>query len=112
MNGLLKFVGLIVLGSVSAVAQEAPDYAIKLQQPLKSGQRYKLTATGRDTSTNSMTVADEVVKKESENSTYEFESIVTVIEVDAGGRPTKESHSVTKFFKSKGGTNQSLFSKG
>jgi hypothetical protein len=58
MNTSFALGSLVVLVAASVAAQ---DYAIKMQQPLKVGQRYKLTAVASDSSENSVTSEQRVL---------------------------------------------------
>jgi len=96
MKTLFAVGSLVVFVAVSAVAQ---DYAIKIQQPLKVGQRYKFTAVASDSSENSMTSGQQVLKSQKEELSLEMESEATVLAIDSKGRPTKESHTILKLLE-------------
>lgn len=87
---------LVVLLAASVSAQ---DYAIKLDQPFKVGQRYSLTATGTESSDMTMSSAQCTPQSQKENQVVEMESVVTVLAADAQGRPTKESHEIVKLLQ-------------
>jgi hypothetical protein len=99
MKTSFAFVSLAILVAAHVSAQ---DYAIKMHQPLKVGQRYKFTAVGIESSENSMTSQERVLKNQKEELTLEMESQATVLAVDAKGRPTKESHTVVKLLQGAG----------
>ncbi|HEX5221606.1 MAG TPA: hypothetical protein VFZ59_18725 [Verrucomicrobiae bacterium] len=96
MNTSFALGSLIAFIAVSATGQ---DYAIKMQQPLKVGQRYKFTAVASEASDNSMTSGSRVLKEEKEELSVEMESEVTVLAVDAKGRATKQSHRIIKLLQ-------------
>jgi hypothetical protein len=87
---------LIVLVAASVAAQ---DYAIKMQQPLKVGQRYQLTVVASQSSENSTTAEQRVLKNQKEELSLEMESEATVLAIDAKGRATKESHTIVKLLQ-------------
>lgn len=90
---------LIILVAVSVTAQ---DYVIKMQQPLKIGQRYKFTVVASQSSENSLTAEQQSLKNQKEELSVEMESEVTVLAVDAKGRSTKESHTIVKLLQGAG----------
>ena len=87
---------LLVLFVASVSAQ---DYAIKILQPLKVGQRYNLTVVASDSSEMTMTSEKRTPKSQKEERNIEMESTATVLAVDANGRPTKESHTIVKLLQ-------------
>jgi hypothetical protein len=90
---------LLVLMAATVAAQ---DYAIKLGLPLKVGQRYQFTATGSQSSENTVTAEERVVRNQKEELSLEMESEVTVLAIDAKGRSTKESHTIKKLLQGEG----------
>jgi len=101
------FCSLIVLLTASVSAQ---DYAIKMQQPLKVGQRYNLTVVASDSTEMTMTSEQRVPQTKKEERDIEMESVATVLAVDAKGRPTKESHTIVKLLQ--GATKEPLLAAG
>lgn len=99
MNTTFALGSLVVILAASAAAQ---DYAIKISQPLKVGQRYKMTAVASSTMEGSTTSGTQVVKRDKNELSVEFESEVTVLAIDAKGRPTKESHTIVKLLEGAG----------
>ena len=87
---------LIVLLTASVSAQ---DYAIKIEQPFKVGQRYNLTVVATDSSEMTMTAEQRPPKIQDEDQDIQMESVATVLAVDANGRPTKESHTIVKLLQ-------------
>ena len=96
MNTSFALGSLLVFVAASVTAQ---DYAIKMQEPLKVGQRYKFTAVASESSENSMTSGGRVLKEEKEELSVEMESEATVLAVDTKGRATKESHAIVKLLQ-------------
>jgi hypothetical protein len=99
MNLSFSLGALLVLMAATVAAQ---DYAIKLALPLKVGQRYQFTAAGNQSSENSMTAEQRVVRNQKEELSLEMESEVTVLALDAKGRSTKESHTIKKLLQGPG----------
>ena len=99
MNRSFTFSLLIVLVAASVGAQ---DYAVKMQHPLKVGQRYKLTAVASESSENTMSSEQRTLKNQKEELSIEMESDVTVLAVDAKGRATKEAHTIVKLVEGAG----------
>ena len=99
MNTSFTLGSLVVLVAASVAAQ---DYAIKMHQPLKVGQRYKFTAVASEYSENSMSSEQRVLKNQKEELSLEMESEATVLAADAKGRPTKESHTIVKLLQGAG----------
>ena len=96
MNTTFTLGSLIVLVAASVAAQ---DYAIKMHQPLKVGQRFKCTVVASESTENTLTSGERVLKKDKEERSVEMESEATVLAVDAKGRPTKESHTIVKLLQ-------------
>jgi len=94
MKAVLALSSLILL---SAASLPADDYIIKMHQPLKAGQRYKLTAAGSDSTAEFLSSGPESAKRQTEEIKVEMESVVTVLAVNANGLPKKESHTIVKF---------------
>lgn len=90
------FVSILVAGST---AWGAEDYAIKMQQPLKVGQHYKFTTTASELSRTTMGSGGKVMQGQTNSITVDMESDVTVDQVDAQGRPTKETHKIVKLLE-------------
>ena len=109
MTKLLKLLGLLVLVSIPAAAQ---DYEIMFNPPLKAGQRYKLTAVNTETTQSTMTAPQRAPKVEKKELGFEWESVGTILDVDASGNPTKESHIVVKLNRIKGPAREVLLSTG
>jgi len=101
--------GLGLWLSLSALAQ---DYEIRLHRPDKVGQKYRQSATGSEKLTLVVSLDGEVVERKSEDMTVEFESEVTVLQVDKDGQATKESHSVIKCEVVRNGAREALLAPG
>lgn len=88
----------VLLVSILFVAATAfaQDYAIKLNQPLKVGQRYRFKVTAGESEHREMTSKEAAPKSQTNELNLEMESEVTVLKVDSKGQPTKEEHTIVK----------------
>jgi hypothetical protein len=89
--GLMAALGLGL--SLSALAQ---DYEIRLHRPAKVGQTYRESSVGTLKQKLTVTMNAQVVQQKTDDLKIEFESEVTIVEVDKNGQASKESHSVIK----------------
>jgi len=95
--------------SSTALAQ---DYEIRLHRPATVGQKYRMSAAGRQSRKDTVTQGGQAAQAKSQGFSLEFESVVTVLETDKKGMATKESHTVAKCVKIQGGARKSLVPKG
>ena len=94
-----SLVNVVILSAVLlflAVSVRAEEYEIHLHRPKTAGQTYRLSATGSEVNQMSVDINSKPEKRESENKTFEFESVVTILEVSKQGAPVKESHRIVK----------------
>lgn len=86
----------------------AQDYEIRLQRPMKVGQEFQVSATGRESQKATVSVGGQVVKNENQESAIEIEASVKVLEIDKNGTPSKESLVIGKCLAVKGETRTPL----
>jgi len=92
-KGIGLLVGLGLWLSSSALAE---DYEVRLLRPAKVGQTCRESATGTQKQKLTVTMNGQVAQEKTDEFTIEFESEITVLEVDKNGEVSKESHSVIK----------------
>lgn len=104
----------VLLGAISAVAFAAAEetYEIRFSRPVKPGSTWKVrvVATGKRVMT--MKAGEETIGEQAEEFSVEFESQVTVMEVDANGESVKETHTVSKCVKTEDGEDKVLLQPG
>src|SRR5256885_2169389 len=82
----------ILLCSLSATAQ---DYEIRLEQPSKAGDKYSLSADGRQRVRMKLTSGEQVVRDIDDGFTLELTAEATVLTVDASSMATSKSFTIT-----------------
>src|SRR2546421_12491743 len=100
---------LIILYSFSVTAQ---DYEIRLEPTSKAGDKYSLSAIGSQRVKVKLTSGNEIVRNTDEEFTLELTADVTVLTVDAKGRATSKSFTITSTKLIKDGTTKSLLPNG
>jgi hypothetical protein len=90
----------------------AQDYEIHLHRPQTVGQKYHLSATGRNSRTWAKKSGDRVVQKDSSKFSVECECVVTVLAVDDKGKPSKLSLEIEKLGRTDDAGYKELVSKG
>ncbi|HEY6007548.1 MAG TPA: hypothetical protein VIU40_04435 [Geobacteraceae bacterium] len=80
-------------------AAAAQDYEIRLDRPVRAGERFHVTASGSEEEKSVITVGGELLRDDRENFTIDFDAVMTILEVDAQARPTRAQFSVTKCIK-------------
>ena len=74
---------------------QGKSYSIAFERPFKVGDRYQFHAKGSQDM--KVSANGQVLKKESEQYTYNYEALVTVKAVSDKGAPTHEEHKVKTF---------------
>lgn len=100
---------LIILHSLSVIAQ---DYEIHLEPTSKAGDKYSLSATGSQRISVKLTSGNEIIRNTDEEFTLELIAEATVLAVDAKGRATSKSFTITSTKLIKDGTTKSLLPAG
>jgi len=80
----------------------AQDYEIRLHRPVKVGQEYQMSATGRETQKMTAWAGAQVIKSEVQEMAVEIEASAKVLEVDKNGAASKESIMIGKCLEVKG----------
>jgi hypothetical protein len=100
------------LGLWLAAAAAAQDYPIRLDRPVKPGEKHRLEAKAVRSLARTTAVSGRVVQRRGDAFALEIDSVVTVIETDARGGATKESHAVARCVQIRGDARRELFPKG
>ena len=113
MSQRMRDVGAVLAAALwLSAAALAQDYEIRLERPWKVGDKYHVSATGRQSEKMTVTVGGKVVQSKGREFSVEFESDVTIQAVDQKGRATKESHAIAKCIGASGGTREALLAAG
>jgi hypothetical protein len=108
----MKRIVLVVVMSMAVLYLTVPvlaeDYEIRLHRPRKAGQTYRLNVSGSDHSQMSMDINSKPEKRDTEDMTIDFESIVTILEVGKKGNPVKESHRIVRCNRAENGARIAL----
>ena len=90
----------------------AQDYEIHLHRPQIAGQKYHLSASGRSTQTRVDKSGDKILRNDSAKFSVECECTVTVLAVDAKGKPSKLSLEIERLSRTDDSEAKELMSKG
>jgi hypothetical protein len=114
MNFAPRFLPLVALSLLTgfASARAADDYEIKLNRPVKTGQRFKVAVAAKDSANTTVDANGSNVSSQRKDVEVEYEADVTILEVGPNGRSTRESHKVTRFIRLIGGEKVKLVEKG
>lgn len=109
MTGLKKISVLTAaVGLLLCSAALAQDYEIRLHRPMKVGQEFQVSATGRESQKATVTLNGQPIKNESQEAAIEVEAAVKVLEIDKNGAPSKASLAIGKCLEVKGETRTAL----
>jgi hypothetical protein len=109
MIGLKRTSVLVAaVGLLLCPAALAQDCEIRLNRPMKVGQEYQVSATGREVQKATVTVNGQVVKNENQETAIEVKAAVRVLEIDKNGAPSKLSLKIGQCLEVKGETKTPL----
>jgi len=109
MTGLKRISVLTAaVGLLLCSAAAAQDYEIRLHRPMKVGQEFQLSATGRESQKATVTLNGQPIKNESQEAAIEVEAAVKVLEIDKNGAPSKASLKIGKCLSVKGDARTAL----
>ena len=101
-----------VLAVFAAPALFAQDYQVLIERPLKVGDQLKLSVTGKQSQSQSVTVNGTPQKNDKLEQSVEFEGVEKVLAVDANGKETKITLTVDKFAVTSDGETKEAAPKG
>lgn len=90
----------------------AQEYAIRLSREGKSGEKYRLSTTGRHAETMTVFVGDVAVNEKNDQFSVELVSSLTVIETDENGRSIRQALGIEKCLITTGGITKPLLPPG
>lgn len=90
----------------------AQDYEIRIERPHKAGDQFKVSSTTKMSQSSSQTFNDGAPQGGTREYTVQFEGVEKVLEVDAQGRETKATLTVSKFTMTEAGVSRDLADKG
>jgi len=106
------FLSIFIFTLLAIAPVSAQDYEIKLQYPHKANQRFRYSVVAQESSQSTMSAQQKVVQNQKEEQRVEMDSVMTVLEVDDKGRPTKESHVIVNFTRQKGTAKEPVLTAG
>lgn len=80
-----------------AAVDAGKDYAIKLDRPLKAGDRFKVSSSGEITTAMKMTSGSNTLKEQTETMKATLEGEYKVVAVNEKGHPTSGTFTVSKW---------------
>jgi hypothetical protein len=89
--------------AASAAAANSADYAVKLDLPMKVGDKFDLVAGGSKKQTVTTTVADKQPHVDSETFDYQMSGVLEALAVDGKGQATKVRLTVGKVTRTDAG---------
>src|SRR5947207_15786295 len=81
----------------------AQKYTVRLSPPLRAGQKFKVTASGKSLERNSLSMAPAPAQVQIDEYEVQFEATAEVLAVDTKGRPCRVAYTVEKFTKTQDG---------
>ncbi|MBS0658205.1 MAG: hypothetical protein JSR82_08165 [Verrucomicrobia bacterium] len=87
---------LVGFGLLSLPAAAAEDYLIKLDRPMKVGDRYRVVTKGSQVQVSNVRAGDKVIPEQRQAREVEFEAAVEVLAVSPKGKPQKVRLTETK----------------
>ena len=100
------------LAFVTGVSAAAEDYEIRLTRPARVGRKYRLSASGRYFERRRFFANDKLTRDLRESFSVDLESVVTVLEADKRGVPTRLSCAIGKCVKTERNAWKPLIPKG
>jgi hypothetical protein len=99
----LTSIALLAASLLFSTGAWGQDYAIKMQRPLKVGDKHRVEGTGAIKQATTVTSEGKVLKADGFDVTAAYEGEETTMEVGDKGRPTKTSIKVGKLTVTEGG---------
>jgi hypothetical protein len=97
----------LLAGTLLGLPARAEDFEIRIHRPLREGDKYKLSASGRSTE-NSAILRDGKIERESKTDfTAQLEAVATVLTVDHG-KAIKQSLAVSKLTRTEEGRTKTI----
>ena len=113
---MIRTVALLI--ALSALIDSSPsilpaqEYEIRLSREAKVAERYRLSATGSHAEIMTISVGGKAVGQKGNEFSINLVSLMTVIEIDTRGRPTKYSLDIEKCLITTAGSSKPLIAPG
>jgi hypothetical protein len=88
---------LFLLLAAGPLLADTGRYEIRLDRPLKEGDRFRMSATGTLVNSTTITRGEEVLRRDDLSVKAELQALVQILEIDDRGRPLKKSLGIEYF---------------